>query len=112
MSFSLNSDGSVFSIRVSTRRATAAVTAIFKTLDYIPEIDTAPWENNGVADMRTNKPIVRELPKTTLQEGSAELSQVNFAYPTRKTAKIFDRIDLQILPGKVVALVSLRLFRM
>jgi len=55
--------------------------------------------------MKTNQPVVRELPKSVLQEGKGELTQVNFAYPTRKTAKIFDQIDLQIPAGKVVALV-------
>merc|ERR1712070_972436 len=42
----------------------------------------------------------------TLNEGQGELAQVNFAYPTRKTAKIFDHIDLTIPGGKVVALVG------
>jgi ATP-binding cassette, subfamily B (MDR/TAP), member 1 len=45
-------------------------------------------------------------PTTTLTEGHGELSKVNFAYPTRKTAKIFDQIDLKIPSGKVVALVG------
>lgn len=87
-------------------RASAAVTAIFKTLDYVPKIDTAPWENNGVADIRTNQPIVRDVPKTVLRSGKGALCKVNFAYPTRKMAKIFDEIDLTIPAGKVVALVS------
>ena len=87
-------------------RASAAVSAIFKTLDYVPEIDTSPWENNGVADLKTNQPTERVISKTVLQKGNGELSRVNFAYPTRKTAKIFDEIDLQIPAGKVVALVS------
>jgi len=87
-------------------KAAAAVTAIFGTLDYVPQIDSAPWENNGVADMKTATPTVRQTPNETLKEGHGELVQVNFAYPTRKTAKVFDHIDLTIPAGKVVALVG------
>lgn len=87
-------------------KASAAVSAIFGTLDNVSAIDSAPWENNGVADLKKSKPIVRELPNNRLQEGKIELVKVNFAYPTRKTAKVFDQIDLQIPAGKVVALVG------
>ena len=87
-------------------KASAAVAAIFSTLDNVSEIDSAPWENNGVADLKTNEPVVRPLANNTLQEGKGELVKVNFAYPTRKTAKIFDQIDLKIPAGKVVALVG------
>ena len=87
-------------------KASAAVLAIFGTIDSVSKIDSAPWENNGIADLKTNKAIVRQLPNSTLEEGSGELVKVNFAYPTRKTAKIFDQIDLKIPQGKVVALVG------
>ena len=87
-------------------KAAAAVTAVFKTLDYIPTIDSEPWENNGAADKDTLEPKVRQISNETLKDGQGELSQVNFAYPTRKGAKIFDQIDLTIPSGRVVALVG------
>jgi len=62
----------------------------------------------GRMDFKTGEPTVRELDNNeTMQgDGSAELTKVNFAYPTRKTAKIFDELDLVIPSGKVVALVG------
>ena len=87
-------------------KAASAVNTIFKTLDEVPAIDTKPWENNGVADMKTNEPVTRQFPNSSLKEGKGELVHVNFAYPTRKNARIFDHIDLQIPAGKVVALVG------
>lgn len=87
-------------------KAAAAVTAVFKTLDYIPAIDSQPWENNGKADMTTLQPTLRQVSDATLKDGQGELSKVNFSYPTRKGAKIFDQIDLTIPSGCVVALVG------
>jgi len=87
-------------------KAAGAVTSIFDTLDNVPTVDSTPWENKGIADLRTNKAIVRHVKNDTLKEGRAELVKVNFAYPSRKTAKIFDQIDLKIPAGKVVALVG------
>merc|ERR1712113_1190146 len=69
-------------------------------------IRSEPWENRGLANRKTEKSTVRALPDGTLERGTANLSGVNFAYPTRKAAKIFDEIDLDIPSGKVVALVG------
>jgi len=87
-------------------KASAAVTAIFSNLDHVPSIDSAPWENRGVAELDSGEPVERHVKNDTLKEGNGELEKVNFAYPTRKTAKIFDQIDLKIPSGKVVALVG------
>ena len=56
--------------------------------------------------MKTHEPVLRSISNETLKEGKGELVDVNFAYPTRKTARIFDHIDLTIPAGKVVALVG------
>ena len=76
------------------------------SIDEVPDIDSSPWENNGVADLKTLEPIVRQVPNSLLKEGKGELVKVNFAYPTRKNAKVFDQIDLDLPAGKVVALVG------
>jgi len=59
-----------------------------------------------MADPKSGKPDVRNVPETDMLQGSVNLSGVNFAYPTRKAARIFDEIDLTIPSGKVVALVG------
>lgn len=106
MAFAASGLGQAALFAGDAAKASAAVIAIFKTLDFIPTIDSNPWENNGKADMKTLEPTVRQLSNKTLTEGEGELSQVNFAYPTRKSAKIFDQIDLKIPSGKVCALVG------
>lgn len=87
-------------------KASAAGRAVFETLDFTPDINSEPWENNGIAEIASSQPTLRRIADKALQDGEVELSQVNFAYPTRKTAKIFDHLDLRIPHGKVVALVS------
>ena len=106
MAFAASGLGQAALFAGDAAKAAAAVMSIFGTLDYVPQIDSAPWENNGVADMKTSEPTVRQIPNNTLKEGKGELCEVNFAYPSRKTAKIFDHIDLTIPAGKVVALVG------
>lgn len=106
MAFAASGLGQAALFAGDAAKAAAAVSSIFATLDHVPAIDSSPWENNGYADMKTAKAAVRDIPNSTLKEGMAELSKVNFAYPTRKTARIFNEIDLQIPAGKVVALVG------
>ncbi|CAB9524672.1 Leptomycin B resistance protein pmd1 [Seminavis robusta] len=106
MAFAASGLGQAALFAGDAAKASAAANSIFSTLDNVPVIDTAPWENNGCADMKTSEATVRQIPNSTLKEGKAELSKVNFAYPTRKSAKVFDQIDLQIPSGKVVALVG------
>ena len=106
MAFAASGLGQAALFAGDAAKAAAAVNAIFKTLDYTPAIDSAPWENNGVADIKTAEPVERQIPNSVLKQGKGEFEQVNFAYPTRKTAKVFDQIDLQIFSGKVVALVG------
>jgi len=106
MAFAANGLGQGAMFFGDAAKAASAVNAIFAILDYVPAIDSAPWENNGIANINTNKATDRQLQNSTLKDGKGELSAVNFSYPTRKTAKIFDQIDIQIPKGKVVALVG------
>lgn len=106
MAFSASGLGQAALFGGDAAKAAAAVNSIFATLDFTPAIDSAPWENNGLADKKTNESTVREIPNSTIKHGKGTLSKVNFAYPTRKTARVFNQIDLQIPAGKVVALVG------
>jgi len=106
MAFAASGLGAAATFAGDAAKASAAVKAIFDTLDHDSEIKSEPWENRGLADSQSGTAIVRSLPEQTLIQGSSELASVNFCYPTRKGAKIFDRLSLSIPSGKVVALVG------
>jgi ATP-binding cassette subfamily B (MDR/TAP) protein 1 len=106
MAFAASGLGQAAVFAGDAAKAAAAVNSIFGTLDFKAGIESEPWENKGIADLQNNEVNFREMPNTTLKEGKGELRKVNFAYPTRKTAKVYDEIDLQIPGGKVVALVG------
>jgi len=80
--------------------------AIFEILDNTSPISSDAWENDGLADPKTGIPVIRNVPEHSIPHGTVKLTGVNFAYPTRKAARIFDEIDLTIPSGKVVALVG------
>lgn len=86
--------------------ASVALNNIFASLDSDPSIASEPWEDRGKADIKTGIAKTRQVKEGSLKDGTSQLVKVNFAYPTRKTAKIFDEIDLTIPSGKVVALVG------
>jgi len=106
MAFAASGLGQAAIFAGDSAKASAALEAIFSILDHRSDISSDPWDNNGLADPKVGAPVVRQLPEGRLVDGTANLSGVNFAYPTRKAAKIFDEIDLDIPSGKVVALVG------
>ena len=110
MAFAASGLGQAALFAGDVAKATAAMQSIFATLDHDPVIASEPWEERGKADMKTSKPTERPVSEEVIKDGKIELSKVNFAYPTRKGAKIFDEIDLTIPAGKVVALVSMEVF--
>lgn len=87
-------------------KATVAVTSISRILDRKAEIDSEPWKDDGLADKETGMPVVREVSTDVLQHGEWDLKDVNFSYPTRPDAKVFNQINLTIPRGKTVALVG------
>ena len=106
MAFGASGIGAAATFAGDAAKASGAVNAVFGTLDYKASILSEPWENSGIADIKTKEVTVRQLKNTVLKDGKGGLSKVNFAYPTRKAAKVFDQIDLNIPAGKVVALVG------
>lgn len=87
-------------------KAAVAVTSISVILDRKPNIDSEPWENDGLAEKETGQPQEREVSKEVVENGEWTLKDVNFAYPTRQNAKVFNQINLTIPRGKTVALVG------
>ena len=110
MAFAASGLGQAALFAGDVAKATAAMSSIFETLDHDPDIASEPWEDRGKADMKTSKPTARAMGNEAVANGQIELSKVNFAYPTRKGARIFNEIDLTIPAGKVVALVSCVIF--
>merc|ERR1712176_1686313 len=106
MAFAASGLGQAALFAGDAAKASAALNAIFGILDHKSPIRSEAWENDGLADPKSGKPEVREVPETDMLQGSVNLTGVNFSYPTRKAAKIFDEIDLDIPSGKVVALVG------
>ena len=106
MAFAASGLGQAALFAGDVAKANTAMKSIFATLDSNPEIASEPWEDRGKADMKTSLPKERALKEEMVKDGTVELSKVNFAYPTRKAAKIFNEIDLTIPAGKAVALVS------
>lgn len=106
MAFAASGLGQAAIFAGDTAKASAALEAIFSILNNRSDISSDPWDNDGLADPKTGTPDIRELPEDRMAEGTVNLSGVKFSYPTRKAAKIFDEIDLNIPSGKVVALVG------
>eukprot|EP00546_Thalassionema_frauenfeldii_P014009 CAMPEP_0178930166 /NCGR_PEP_ID=MMETSP0786-20121207/21060_1 /TAXON_ID=186022 /ORGANISM="Thalassionema frauenfeldii, Strain CCMP 1798" /LENGTH=1444 /DNA_ID=CAMNT_0020606615 /DNA_START=119 /DNA_END=4453 /DNA_ORIENTATION=+ len=89
-----------------TAKANAAVNSISVIFDHKADIDSKPWEDDGLAEVDTGLPITREVSKEAVERGEFDLKEVNFSYPTRKAAKVFNQISLTIPQGKTMALVG------
>jgi ABC-type multidrug transport system fused ATPase/permease subunit len=83
----------------SAAKGKAAAVRVFELFDYKPTIDSKPWNEDG-----TVRPI-RVHNKGKIQ-GEIELRNVKFAYPTRKTARVFDGLSLKIPAGQTAALIG------
>jgi len=77
----------------------AAAVRVFELFDRKPPIDSQPWNEDG-----TVRPI-KEHNQGDIR-GEIELRNVKFAYPTRKTARVFDGLSLKIPAGQTAALIG------
>jgi len=84
--FALGTAGSYFGA-ISEGKAAAA--KIFEVIDMVPTIDVFSTEGE----------------RPTL-DGSIELKEVEFAYPTRPEAQVLKKVSLKVEQGKTVALVG------
>jgi len=87
-------------------KAAAAVTSISLIMDRKADIDSEPWEYDGIAEKDTGSPVARSVSTDIVKYGEWNLKDVNFAYPTRQNARVFNQINLKIPRGKTVALVG------
>ncbi|GMI25951.1 hypothetical protein TeGR_g2851, partial [Tetraparma gracilis] len=113
MAFAASGLGQAAMFAGDAAKASNAVKSIFTMLDRRPPIDSEPWENDGLASGVTGDAVERAVatapPKAIAEDafnGEFDLKDVNFAYPTRKAAKVFDQLTLKIPAGKSVALVG------
>jgi len=109
MAFAASGLGQAAMFAGDAAKASAAVESIFTTLDNRPPIDSEPWTNNGQANIAIGQiaPEERQIPKLADDfEGTVDLKNVMFAYPTRQTQKIFNKLCLNIPAGKSIALVG------
>jgi len=77
----------------------AAAVRVFELFDRKPPIDSQPWNEDG-----TVRPI--QVHNKGHVQGEIELRNVKFAYPTRKTARVFDGLSLKIPAGQTAALIG------
>ena len=113
MAFAASGLGQAAIFAGDTAKASSAVKAIFAILDRRPSIDSEPWERDGLAELASGEAAVRKHATTAPKaiegdvfQGEFDLTKVNFAYPTRKAAKVFDDITLRIPAGKSSAIVG------
>jgi len=78
----------------------AAVVRVFELFDRKPPIDSNPWNEDG-----SPRDIVVPL-DVNGKKGEIEFRNVKFAYPTRKTARVFDGLSLKIPAGQTAALIG------
>lgn len=79
----------------------AAAVRVFELFDRKPPVDTQPWNEDG-----SPRAIVAPPEADRKKIGEIEFRNVKFAYPTRKTAKVFDGMSLKIPPGQTAALIG------
>jgi len=78
----------------------AAAVRVFELFDRKPPIDCRPWNEDG-------SPREVITPKEANgTKGEIEFRNVKFAYPTRKTARVFDDMSLKIPAGQTAALIG------
>ena len=112
MAFAASGIGQAAIFAGDSAKAAMAVERIFKTLDNVSPIDSEPWIENGRANNDGEDPEVPRCPvrpiasKDANFEGTMSLENVMFAYPTRQSQKIFNKMNLTIPAGKSVALVG------
>jgi len=72
--------------------AKQAIVSLYKILDEPSLIDITESEKNGLKNMNI--------------QGKIEFKDVEFAYPTEKNKKIFNKLNFTIYPGQTVAFVG------
>ena len=99
MAFGASGMGQAANWVSAAAKGKAAAVRVFELLDRKPPIDSKPWNDDG-----TPREIV--APTDVHSKGEIEFRKVKFAYPTRKTARVFDGMTLKIPAGQTAALIG------
>lgn len=84
----------------SAAKGKAAAVRVFELFDRTPPIDSHPWNEDG-----TPRNVVAPV-DVSGKKGEIEFKNIKFAYPTRKTARVFDGMSLKIPSGQTAALIG------
>jgi ATP-binding cassette subfamily B (MDR/TAP) protein 1 len=92
-------------------KAAVATSRVFRIIDRVPPIDSAPWEwdsedTHTLIDPRERTAQAADCIAEDAFSGKIEIAGVNFAYPTRPDAEVFNNMSLTIEAGQSVALVG------
>jgi ATP-binding cassette subfamily B (MDR/TAP) protein 1 len=99
MAFGASGMGQAANWVASAAKGKAAAVRVFELLDRKPPIDSKPWNDDG-----SPRDVVE--PSDLGKRGEIEFRNVKFAYPTRKTARVFDGMTLKIPAGQTAALIG------
>mmetsp|Transcript_24355 Transcript_24355/g.55574 ORF Transcript_24355/g.55574 Transcript_24355/m.55574 type:complete len:1263 (-) Transcript_24355:754-4542(-) len=97
MAFGASGMGQAANWVASAAKGKAAAARVFELFSRVPPIDSKPWNVDGTARLAHDADTVR---------GEIEFRDVKFAYPTRKTARVFDGLSLKIPAGQTAALIG------
>jgi len=100
MAFGASGMGQSANWVASAAKGKAAAVRVFELLDRKPPIDTQPWNEDGSSRAMVVPSDVGG------KKGEIEFRNVKFAYPTRKTARVFDGMSLKIPAGQTAALIG------
>eukprot|EP00804_Cyclotella_cryptica_P002916 CCRYP_013285-RC/>CCRYP_013285-RC protein AED:0.10 eAED:0.10 QI:3315/1/1/1/0.9/0.72/11/142/467 len=100
MAFGASGMGQAANWVAAAAKGKAAAVRVFELLDRKPPIDSRPWNEDGSPRDIVVPSEVKD------KKGEIEFRSVKFAYPTRKTARVFDRFSLKIPAGQTAALIG------
>jgi len=100
MAFGASGMGMAANWVAAAGKGKAAAVRVFELFDRTPPIDSKPWNEDGSPhDMVAPSDV-------NGKKGEIEFRNVKFAYPTRKTARVFDGLSLKIPSGQTAALIG------
>jgi len=100
MAFGASGMGMAANWVAAAAKGKAAAVRVFELFDRRPPIDSQPWNEDG-----SPRDMVVP-PEVSGKKGEIEFRNVKFAYPTRKTARVFDGLSLKIPAGQTAALIG------
>ena len=98
MAFGASGMGMAANWVAAAAKGKAAAVRVFELFDRKPPIASKPWNEDG-----SPRDMVFPSEADGKKKGEIEFRNVRFAYPTRKTARVFDGLNLTIPAGQTAA---------